>query len=263
MSVADQLISLPVRRFGSGHPLVLLHGGMGSWTHWTRNIPVLAEHYTVHAIDQPGCGDAPSVPPDISDEAYVGSVAQAVASADRGEGLYLAGFSFGGCMAALVAARLGNAVKRLALLAPGGFGNAHGRRMDVRKLPEGAGDAEMRSVLRHNLLAMMLAREDSLDDATVAIHYENTRRTRFDSRRFSTRPYLAGALARISCPVQLIFGTADHFAWPSVQARIELARGMYPGMRVDLIDGAGHWVQYEAADAVNRLLLEFFGASDR
>ncbi len=46
---------------GSGPPLVLLHGGHGSWAHWARNIDALALHFTVWAPDLPVYGD--STPP--------------------------------------------------------------------------------------------------------------------------------------------------------------------------------------------------------
>ena len=39
---------------GSGPPLVLIHGGMGSVNHWDRNVGALARHYTVHTFDMPG-----------------------------------------------------------------------------------------------------------------------------------------------------------------------------------------------------------------
>ena len=48
----------PVRCFcaGSGPPLVLLHGLGGAAVVWYRNLPVLAEHYTVYAPDLWGPG---------------------------------------------------------------------------------------------------------------------------------------------------------------------------------------------------------------
>ena len=50
-------VRLNVKRKGSGHPIFLFHGGMGSWTHWIRNIDVLAEHFEVRAVDAPSYGD--------------------------------------------------------------------------------------------------------------------------------------------------------------------------------------------------------------
>jgi 2-hydroxy-6-oxonona-2,4-dienedioate hydrolase len=32
------------REWGSGSPLVLLHGGSGSWNHWVKNIAFLVKH---------------------------------------------------------------------------------------------------------------------------------------------------------------------------------------------------------------------------
>lgn len=50
---------------GSGHPLVLVHGsgpGATAWSNFSRNIPELARHYRVIALDCPGWGrsDTPS-----------------------------------------------------------------------------------------------------------------------------------------------------------------------------------------------------------
>ncbi|MBY4596358.1 alpha/beta fold hydrolase [bacterium BD-1] len=46
------------RAWGSGPPLVLLHGSHGSWRHWVRNIEALAAQRTVCAPDMPGYGDS-------------------------------------------------------------------------------------------------------------------------------------------------------------------------------------------------------------
>ena len=42
--------------WGHGKPLVLLHGGHGSWMHWARNVQALAQHYRVLVPDMPGFG---------------------------------------------------------------------------------------------------------------------------------------------------------------------------------------------------------------
>jgi pimeloyl-ACP methyl ester carboxylesterase len=245
---------------GSGPPLILFHGGMGSWTHWIRNIPALRGRHTVHAPDLPGCGDSPTVRQDIAKDDYMALVHAAVEEIASGEPFDLAGFSFGGVMAAMVAARMPRLVRRLALLAPGGFGMSSGRVLDLRRMPaEGAaGDGERREVLRHNLMVLMLARPESADDATIAIQRANVVRARYDTRVFSMAPHTREALPEVAAPTLLVYGSRDNLAWPSVQGRIDVCRAHKPDLRAEIVPDAGHWVQYEAAPAVNRLLLDFF-----
>lgn len=251
---------LPCHVEGSGPPLVLFHGGMGSWTHWLRNIPALRSRFTVYAPDLPGCGDGPDVPDDIAKERYFALVRDAVVEIAAGGTLDLAGFSFGGVMAAMVAASIPHAVRRLALLAPGGFGMTSGRQLDLRKMPaQPVSEAERLDVIRHNLMVLMLAKAETADDATIAIQRANVERARYDTRRFSLDPHTREALPHIHAPVMLIYGERDNLAFPSIEARIEQCRRLKPDIRVETIADAGHWVQYEAAPRVNRLLLDFFG----
>ncbi len=51
---------------GSGHPVILLHGtgpGATGWSNFGPNIPVLAKHYRVIALDLPGWGKSDPVDP--------------------------------------------------------------------------------------------------------------------------------------------------------------------------------------------------------
>jgi 2-hydroxy-6-oxonona-2,4-dienedioate hydrolase len=248
---------LALKTWGQGPPLVLLHGGMGSWNHWTRNVDALAARFTVHALDLPGCGDSPSVPRETADEAYVDLVVAAIGNLAGDGTVRLAGFSFGGITAALVAARMGARIRKLSLLGPGGFGKSVAV-LDLRKIPpDEAGIAAVRDVLRHNLRVMMCAQDSTVTEETIDLHYANVRRTRFDGRRFSLGNHIAAALGRIASPVQVIWGECDVLPHPSLQPRIDICRAIIPGIRVDLIPGAGHWVQYEAPDAVNEAMIDF------
>src|SRR5882672_6976970 len=61
----DRAPGMAVHRSGSGPDVVLFHGGMGSWKHWTRNIEPLATRFTVHALDHPSYGASAPVPREI------------------------------------------------------------------------------------------------------------------------------------------------------------------------------------------------------
>lgn len=247
---------LAVRTWGSGSPLVLLHGGMGSWNHWARNLDALSKKFAVHALDMPGYGDSPTVDRDMPEDDYAAMVAEAVGAIGSYEPVALAGFSFGGIVAAIVAAQMGARLRRLSMLGPGGFGRS--MKLELRKIPlDAEGLRSVREVLRHNLKVMMIADPAAVTEETIDLHYANVRRTRFDGRRVSLGNRMAELLGQIVCPVQVIWGSRDPLPYPDVQARVDIVRAAMPGARTDVIPGAGHWVQYEAPDAVNRAMLDF------
>ena len=241
---------------GKGPPLVLLHGGMGSINHWHRNFDVLAKHYTVHALDMPGYGESPTVPKDMPNDDYVAQVVDALNTTVPAGVFRLAGFSFGGIISALCAARMGARIEKLSLMGPGGF-RRHGPMLNLRKIPRATeGPALMREVLDHNLRVMMCA--GPVTDETIDLHLANVQRTRFDGRHFSLTPGLmAKCLREMTCPVQIIWGEKDALCYPDILPRVDEVRAAMPGIRVDVIPGAGHWVQYDAAEEANRLLLDF------
>lgn len=244
---------------GMGPTLALLHGGVGSWTHWSRNLEALAKHFAVRAFDLPGFGASASFPEQLSDQDYFSWVADALIS--LGTPLGLVGFSFGGSVAAAVAPMLGTRLIALTLVAPGSFGRPINRELDVRSVRSRDGVAvDSREVARHNLREVMFANPETVDDVTVSLHLSNITLARFNSRRLSWQDRLETDLARVKCPIQMIWGARDRMATPSVNARVERCRAMGKDIRFDLIPDAGHWVQYERPDRFNEALLGFLDA---
>jgi 2-hydroxy-6-oxonona-2,4-dienedioate hydrolase len=240
---------LAARTAGSGTPLVLLHGGSGSWTHWIRNIEALAGSHRVIAPDLPGFGDSGEVDAPGAPDEYIACVAQSIAEAGDAESrVSCAAFSFGGVLAAALAARFGM-FDRLVLVAPGGFGFPSGRELVTRRVPSwDASDSKVREAIAFNLGSLMLCTPPSPGDAVVDLHLRNIERARFDSRRISLLPSLLADLAAVKCPVQIMWGTEDRLAHPSVRQRVKACRETSAGVRIDLVPDAGHWVQYEQAE---------------
>ncbi len=247
---------------GVGRPLLLVHGGAGSHHHWDRVLAPLARHFEVHAPDLPGFGTSPDVPPDLDGHAYVALAAASLAALVPRSDVHLVGFSFGGAVAAGVARAWGKRVAKLSVIGPGGFGNAAGRRLDIRSLRGSDGsEAAEREVIRHNLATTMFAEAATADMATVDQHRWNIRHARFASVTVSYQVRLLHDIAQVACPLQLVMGARDVYAYPSPEARIAQVASVRPDVRVDRIAGAGHWAQHERPDAVAGALLDFLAPS--
>lgn len=247
------------KQVGEGPAYVLLHGGMGSWNHWESKIDALAKHFRVFAVDLPGYGASPDVDKSMSSEEYRALVCRAIGTlVGENTRFRLTGFSFGAALSSGVAAHSGDRVEALSLIGASGFGKPEGRVLSTRSYKSAGGDEALYSeIVRENLLAFMLSDPDTVDDDAVAYHGGNVERTRFDSRKVSWGDTQRHDLARITCPLQLIWGSNDITAYPSVDDRVALCRERVPDLRIDVIPDAAHWAMYDSADAVNRLLLDF------
>lgn len=246
-------------RTGSGPNFLLLHGGMGSRNHWARNIDALAEHFTVYAVDHPGYGESPDVDKEMSGEEYRSLMCRAVDTMlPTGAAFHIAGFSFGSVLGSCIAARFGRRATALSIIGSSGYGRPEGREIGTRSYKSaGEDEAKFRDIVRNNLLAFMLTNPDSIDDTAIDYHGANVRRTRFDSRKVSWGDTQRLDLPRIACPLQVIWGTRDITAHPTLESRIEMVKSYKPDLRLDIVEGGSHWTMYDSAEEVNRLLLDF------
>ena len=245
------------RAWGDGAPLLLLHGGSGSWTHWIRTIPTLARTYQLWVPDLPGLGDS-AMPPRPWTPASVAEVVTGglLRLLPREASLRIAGFSFGGHVAGLAAARLAASVRALVLVGVAALGVKADPRRPFLKVRGGMAEDEIAAVFRQNLEVLMFADPANIDALAVYLQAENVRRARFRSRPFAATDGLARALEGVSAPLKTIWGTRDIVARPSLEVRLELLRRHHPELEVRLIEGAGHWVAYEAAERFNAALLD-------
>ena len=248
------------RVWGSGPPLILLHGGYGSWTHWIRNVLVLARRFTVIAPDLPGLGESSTPPEPHTAEGLAAIIVEGldiVLSNDAAP--HIAGFSFGGVLGGHVAAQLGDRLRALTLVGSNGLGLVR-QPTALQRVPAGVSAEEALAVHRRNLGALMIADPAKIDELAVYIQSQNAPRGRVRSRRFSRADTLARALPLVKARLDGIWGARDATAYPHLDERARVLRSFQPGARFEVIAGAGHWVQYEAAERFNPLLAEIAGS---
>lgn len=236
-------------------PLVLLHGGSGSWTHWVRNIESLAATgRRVWLPDLPGFGD--SAAPDGSDaDALVAPMAEGLRTLFGEQTVDLVGFSFGGLTAGLTLAAHPALARQVVLVgAPGlGVGPEQPVRLKGwRHLPP----QQQLDVHRYNLGALMLCDARLIEGLALQVHTANVVRDRLPRRRLASTDILRRTLPAVRCPVHVIYGEADALYQGQIGSLEGVYRAATPDFRgLQLVAGAGHWVQFEAPAAFQDALL--------
>lgn len=238
-------------------PVVLFHGGSGSWTHWVRSIGPLTEAgHDVWAVDLPGFGDSVPLPGVIDADGMLPGLAQMLEAQFPLQAVRLVGFSFGGMTAGMLAAAYPHLVQQLVVVgAPGiGLTDKHPFRLKGWRHLEAA-----QAQLAHhvfNIGALMLHDATRIDRDTVALHVHNVWRDRLPRRRISSTDILVRSLAQVECPVAAIYGAEDALypgTLDQVAACMAAAARQWQGLQ--RVAGAGHWVQYEQPAAFHAVLL--------
>jgi len=243
------------RIWGTGEPLVLLHGGTGSWMHWMRNVEDLARDRMLLVPDIPGSGESAS--PDMPTSVEKISAAllagiDAIIGADRR--FAVAGFSMGGLVSGFVTKLAGERVTCLALV---GATGTTARRHEIapmkswRRLPT---EEQKREAHRKNLGILMVHDPDAIDEAALYMQFHNAERSRVRGKHIIPTGDLSHTLPQFKGRLAGIWGEHDVTAGPYLDERRAKLEQFKPGATFDVIPGAGHWVQYEAADAFNHVL---------
>ena len=241
------------RRWGAGRPVVLLHGGSGSWNHWVRNIAALvASGREVWIPDLPGFGDSVAIGGDA--DALPGPLEAGLKALLGDAPVDLVGFSFGTMVATFIAADHPERARRLVLLGAPALEVHSPQPLLLRPWTHLSPGPELDAATRENLSILMLAQPDSADDLAFALHAANLARDRMKQRRLAKTDIMLRTLPRVRCPVYGIWGEQD-VLYRGVQDRIAPALSTAPDFRtLVLVPEAGHWVQFERAEAFDRAL---------
>jgi 2-hydroxy-6-oxonona-2,4-dienedioate hydrolase len=249
---------------GSGPETVVLMAGTGGHLEaYARNLSALAEHYRVLAYDYPGHGYTSHAKADLELTDYVSHLEELL-DVYGVEKAHLNGESLGGWVALKFAAAHPDRVGKLVLNTPGGTMARPEVMERIRSLSQQAADDPSPERVRARLEWLMA------DPTTVTEELVEVRRLIY------ARPGFANSMRHILClqdPVvrkrnlvteeelsgisspALVIWTSDDPSGPAA-AGMTMAE-MIPQGRFALIEGAGHWPQWEQAERFNELVLEF------
>lgn len=257
---------------------VLAHGLGGRWQHWRENIPELAEHGRVIAVDLPGFGRSGPLPGGYSIDAFADAIAELVKQLNLPKVVFV-GHSLSGPLAVRFAHRHPELVDAIVLAAGTvqGFAAALGihhpgynvlRRpatvvatyfeVLTAGLPAPAfvrNQLIRRPRLRRLFLWPYLHRPEALPSESVALLVDGVgARGVLPTARAAGRLRPEQWLIQVSCPMLAI--GADHDAISPLTALAEFAESV-PSARTVVLEGTGHMVMLERASAFTAEVVNF------
>lgn len=265
---------LVVTRAGTGGTPVLLLSGGGidnAALSWSRLLPDLARDRAVYAPDWPKQGR--SMPwHGVADHERLLRVVATVLDHYDLERADLVGLSQGGALALATAIEHPERVRRLVAMAPAGIISfppvVHQLLWLTARLP-----------LLHDTLPSMMVRTrdqvarlvrstlipgpvEDFEEIVDEVMAEVQRRGGGSSSDWQNhsigfwrmRVDLRPRLHTITCPTLLVQGDKDRGVAPR---HTQAAARLIPGARLEMVPGAGHWVNRQEPELVNRLVRDF------
>ena len=236
---------------GEGAETVLLiHGFGGDLDNWLFNIDALAAESTVVALDLPGHGPSPAPIPDPSVPGLANAVLDFMDAAEV-EPAHLVGHSLGGAVALAIARAAPGRVRSVTLVCPAGLGPDINREY-IDGFVSSTSRRQLKPVLE-NLFADSGLVNRSLVDGVL--RYKRLDGVTESLQGLADAAFPGGAqswvepgmIAGLGVPVLVVWGAEDRIV-PAAHAQAAA------GATVEIVEGAGHMVQMEAAPRVNALV---------
>jgi 2-hydroxy-6-oxonona-2,4-dienedioate hydrolase len=243
--------------------LVLLHGSGGHAEAYVRNLEAHAEHFSTWSIDMLGHGytDKPGHPLEVAH--YVDHLL-AVFDAIGAQKVYLSGESLGGWVAARAASDHPDRIERLVLNTAGGSQADPEVMKRIITLSMAAAENPDWDTVQARIKWLMADKSKGYDDIVAS------RQKVYQQPGFVAAMSNIMALQDPDIRARNLLGPVEYGAitaptlvlWTSDDPTADVSEGrriseMIPGARFEVMQGCGHWPQYEDAKTFDRLHIDF------
>lgn len=259
---------------GKGQTILFIHGLGGNLSHWLKSVNDLSSSYRCIAIDLPGYGWSDKQI-DTKGKDRLQFYADAInefLKKKKIKRVVLIGHSMGG-QTAIITALQNNRVKKLVLIAPAGvetFTEKEGQLL-ISSTPASVFEKQDEVVIRNNFKQNFFQQPD---DVEQLIQDRLRLKTCTDFKLYceTVSAGVKGMLAHpvkdslkyLSIPVLIIFGANDglipnKYLHPTLKTD-ELAKqsaALIPDCKVEVIEKAGHMVQFEKNSETNLVIKNF------
>ena len=244
-------IELEVLRRGKGRPGLLLHG-FQTVDPAAPFLDLLGRHVEIIAPSHPGFGHSPR-PGDFDTVYDLVHLYLAVLDALPGDKVTLIGFSFGGWLAAEVAAACGHRLDKLVLVDPVGIKVSDRETPDILDVFNKSPD-EVRRRSWHDPDRFAPDFDEMTDEALVVYARNREALCLYAWHPYMYNPQLARWLGRIKVPTLLLWGESDQVVTPDYGRAYSR---LIPGSRFEVIEHAGHHPEIEQPESFGERVVAF------
>lgn len=252
-----QNVVLHYESFGTGEPLLFLHGLGSSTQDWEHQIPAFAKQYTVYVLDLRGHGQSSKPARDYSLRHHQKDIT-AFITEEIQQPVHLIGLSLGAMLACLLAADSPSLVRSLTLInCPGSLKlssfkhRAHyvARILIIRLL----GMAMLGRFLAPRLFPN--SDQNELRKQFVFPWAKNDRKAYLQTMRAMIGWEIATKISQVRCPVWVIASEKDYFPLEEKQHYVSQCKQA----QLLLVRHAHHALPVEAPEELNQKLLDVLG----
>jgi pimeloyl-ACP methyl ester carboxylesterase len=252
---------------GSGPLIVMVHGFPDYWFTWRKQMPALARHYQVVAVDQRGYNrsDQPEGVDHYRLDRLTNDIRSVIQHFKRDRAIVV-GHDWGGAVAWSLAMNHPELVERLIIL---NLPHPNGLLRELANNPQQHANSKYAREFQKPCAEAMLSAEALsawVTDEKARPHYiEAFRRSSFEGMldyyraNYPREPYTVPAepLPKVKCPVLMIHGLKDEALLPG--ALNNTWDWLEKDFTLVTLPEAGHFVQQDAPEHVTQIILRWLG----